>query len=84
MNLCFEIKNILDFPCGPVARSLPVNAGDMGFDPWSGKTPHASGQLSPFVRATEACVPRACALQQEKALQREACTQLECTRTCRN
>ena len=47
MSLYFEIKSILDFPCGPVARNLPVNAGDMGFDPWSRKTPHASGQLSP-------------------------------------
>ena len=84
MSLYFEIKNILDFPCGPVARRLPVNTGDTGFYPWSGKTPHASGQLSPCVRATEACVPRACALQQEKALQQEACTQLECTPTCRN
>ena len=84
MSLYFEIKNILDFPCGPVARNLLVNAGDTGSNPWSGKTPHASGQLSPCVRTTEVCVPRTCALQQEKALQREACTQLESTPTCRN
>ena len=61
-----------------------------GFDPWSGKIPHATEQLSsytttielelwsPGTTATEAHVPRACALQQEKPLQREAPTlQLE-------
>ena len=48
-----------------------------GFDPWSGKIPHAA-QLSPCITTTdpalwslgatttEACAPGACALQQEK------------------
>ena len=30
-----------------------------GFDPWSGKIPHAAEQLSPCTTATEALVPRA-------------------------
>ena len=45
------------FPHGPVGRSLPANAGDTdGFDPWSGKTPHATGKLSPCSAATEPVV----------------------------
>ena len=53
------------------------------FNPWSGKTPHAAEQLSPWVPATEpvlyslrrttteACVPRACAPQQKKPSQQK-------------
>ena len=37
-----------------------------GFDPWSGKIPHAAEQLSPCATTTEAHTPRARALQQEK------------------
>ena len=37
-----------------------------GFQPWSGKIPHAAEQLSPCATTTEACVPRARGLQQEK------------------
>ena len=40
-----------------------------GFEPWSGKTPHATEQLSPRATTTEARAPRACAPQQEKPLQ---------------
>ena len=40
-----------------------------GLDPWSGKIPHASEQLSPCTTATEACLPRTQAPQQEKPLQ---------------
>ena len=43
-----------------------------GFDPWSGKTPHAEEQLSLWASAAEAHAPWACALQQEKPLQWEA------------
>ena len=39
-------------------------------DPWSGKTPHATEQLSPWATSTEAG-----ALQQEKPPPREACSQ---------
>lgn len=36
------------------------------FDPWSGKTPHASGQLSPCSRTTEALRPyRLCSAARE-------------------
>ena len=28
-----------DFPSGPVVKNLPANAGEGGFDPWSGKNP---------------------------------------------
>ena len=43
-----------------------------GFNPWSGKIPHALGQLNPSARTTEVHTPRARALQQEKPLQWEA------------
>ena len=51
------------------------------FNPWSGKTPYATEQLSPCTATTETAFfgpraecPRACALPQEKPLQREAGT----------
>ena len=31
-----------DFLSGPVVKNLSANAGEGGFDPWSGKIPHAS------------------------------------------
>ena len=43
------------------------------FDPWSGKLPHAAGQLSPHATATEPAL-RASELQQEKPLQWEVHT----------
>ena len=46
-----------DFPGSPGVKNLPANAGDTGFDPWSGKIPHAVGQLCPGTTATEtACL----------------------------
>ena len=36
---------LLDVPGGTVVKNLPANAGDTGFYPWSGKIPHAMGQL---------------------------------------
>ena len=62
------------FPGGAVVKNPPANAGDHGFEPWSGKIPHAVEQLSPCATTTEACAPRACALQQEKPPQWEALT----------
>ena len=36
------------FPGGTVVESLPANAGDgHGFEPWSGRIPHAAEQLGP-------------------------------------
>ena len=46
------------FPSGPVVKNSPANAGDMGFDPWSGKIAHATEQLSPRAVTTNAHAPR--------------------------
>ena len=43
-----------------------------GFDPWSGKIPHAAEQLSPCATATEARVPGAHALATREATTIEA------------
>ena len=37
----------MDFPGGTVDKNPPANAGAQGFDPWSGKIPHAPEHLSP-------------------------------------
>ena len=55
-----------DFPGGPVVKSPPASAGDVGSDPWSGKSPHAMEQLSPHSTSTEAWRPQGPALQTEK------------------
>ena len=53
---CSPLSNVLilifqrprkDFPGGTVVKNLPANAGDTGFEPWSGKIPHAAEQLGP-------------------------------------
>ena len=44
-----------DFPGGPVVKNPPANARRHGFDPWSGRIPHAMGQPSPC--ASGASVP---------------------------
>ena len=41
------------FPGGTVVENPPVNAGDTGFEPWSGKIPHAVEQLCPCTTTTE-------------------------------
>ena len=41
------------FPGGAVVENLPANAGHHGFEPWSGKIPHAAEQLGPWATATE-------------------------------
>ena len=43
-----------------------------GFEPWSGKIPHAPEQLSPRATTDEAHAPRAGAQQEERPPQREA------------
>ena len=79
----FSNNNNLGFPGGPVIESALRRRGHR-FDPWSGKIPRAMEQLSPRTatadpvlwslraEATEACVCRACAPQQEKPLKWEA------------
>ena len=43
-----------------------LSAGGDRFSPWSLVQADAVKQLSPHATATEICVPRACALQQEQ------------------
>ena len=61
-----------------MAKNLPANAGDR-VPSWSGKIPHASRQLSPWAKTTEAQVPRACALQREGTAMRSPRTATEST-----
>ena len=42
-----------DFPGYLVVKNLPANAGDHGFDPWSGKIPPGEEQLSLCAATTE-------------------------------
>ena len=58
---------------------FPGGLGDMGLIPGQGRpciprgdTAHAPSELSLWATTTEACVPIACALQQDKLQQREA------------
>ena len=41
-------------PGGPVVKNLPYKFKGNRFNPWSGKIPHASEQLSPCITTTEA------------------------------
>ena len=36
-----------------MVENLPANAGVSGFEPWSGKIPHAAEQLGPSATTTE-------------------------------
>ena len=56
----------MDFPGDTVVKNPPANAGNKGSSPGPGRSQHAAEQLSPCATTTEACAPRACALQQEK------------------
>ena len=56
---------------GKKKKKLPARRGH-GFYPWSGKIPHASGQLILCPATTEPKGPRARAHQQEKPQQWEA------------
>ena len=73
------------FPGGSVVKNPPASTGDRS-NLWSGKIPHASGQLgqrttttepafwSPHAATTEATRPRAHALQKRSCLSEEPCT----------
>ena len=73
-------NNGRDFPGGIGAGNLPASAEDMGSAPclgrfhvlWINQVMPWPQLLSPRVTTTEACVPRAYALQQEKPAQWEA------------
>ena len=49
----YELKSNGGFPSGPVVKNPPANAGDQGFNPWSGKIPRAAEQLSLCTTTTE-------------------------------
>ncbi|KAI4564234.1 hypothetical protein MJT46_010032 [Ovis ammon polii x Ovis aries] len=42
-----------DFPGSPMVKNPPANAEDVGFDPWSRKIPHSTGQRNACVTTTE-------------------------------
>ena len=45
-GLC-KVLYVWDFPCGPLAKNLPSNAGDMGLIPgWGTKIAYAMWHLS--------------------------------------
>ena len=52
INTSEDIKNLRDFSGGAVDKNLPANAWDT-YDLWSGKSPHAKGQLSLCNTTTE-------------------------------
>ena len=60
-----------DFPGGPVVENPPANTGGHGFDPWSGKIPHAAEQLSPCTQLPRPC-SGAHASQQDKPPQQSS------------
>lgn len=64
--LSLRIQKRADFPGGTMERNLPANAREMGFDLWSGNTPHVSDQLNSCATITEAHALRACTLPQEE------------------
>ena len=45
--IIFFKKAAEGFPGGAVVENLPANAGDTGFEPWSGKMLHATERLGP-------------------------------------
>ena len=61
-----------DFPGGPMVKNPPANIGGTGLIPGPGRFPDVEEQLSPYATTTEACLPRAYALQKEKSLQWKA------------
>ena len=48
------------FPQWSTGKESTFQCSRHGFDPWSGKIPYATGQLSPCATATEVHAPRAC------------------------
>ena len=83
--ICIPLKtSSLGLPCWSSERESACQCRGCGFNPLSGKVPHATEQLSPRSRAqepqllsrhaasTEAHVPVTSALRQDKSLQWEA------------
>ena len=61
--------NILGRPWWSSGKESACQRRGHRFHPWPRKIPHATGQLKPVTTTTEACTPRAWALQQEKPLE---------------
>ena len=51
-HLKMHYRKFQDFPGGTVVKNLPTIAGH-GFNPWLGKIPHVTEQLSPCVTTTK-------------------------------
>ena len=72
---------LLGLPWWLTGKESACQCRGHGFGPCSRKIPHAAEQLSPWNTTTEsacckteACVPRACALQREAVAMRSLCT----------
>ena len=63
-----------DFPGSPVVRSLSAHAGGHGLNPWSGRIPHAAGQLKARATMTEACVASSPCSATSQATVMRSCT----------
>ena len=48
-----KICTLEDFPGGAMDRNPPAGAGGFGFNPWSGKIPHATEHVSPCTTTPE-------------------------------
>ena len=83
-ELFLDIKNMTGLPWWLSGKEPTWQCRRHRFDPWSGKIPYVSGQVSPWATTTEPVLwslgpattestcPRASAPQQEKLLQQEA------------
>ena len=49
----YQLRFIGGFPGGPVVKKYILQCKGHWFSPWSGKIPHALGQLSPCTATTE-------------------------------
>ena len=65
----FKIS-LVGFPGGAVVENLPANSGDTGFEPWSGRVPHAAEQLAREPRLLSLRVWSLCSATREAAIVR--------------
>ena len=68
-NLNLYFKKLQGLPWWLSSKESACQCRRHEFNPWSRKIPHAVGQLNLCAATTEACSPRARALQQEKPQQ---------------
>ena len=60
-----DVKIILGLPWWLSGKEFTCQCRRHGFDPWSGKIPHAMKHLGLCAMTTEACMPRAQAPQEK-------------------